>query len=74
MNFTRETMESTLNVTPEQVKSVLRQRIQPLFNDGGVRMVMATNPATADDVVDAFKKKGFEVEKIDVDKINPDEM
>lgn len=74
LNFTRETMEATWRVTPAEVKRVLRTRVQPLFNKGAVAMVVTTNPANADKVVEDFRQKGLQVEKIDVDKIDLDQM
>ena len=37
-------------------------------------MVVTTNPANADKVVEDFRQKGLQVEKIDVDKIDLDQM
>ena len=68
-------MAAVIKVTKEDIMRVLQELVRPIFSPltGGARIVVTTNPAQADQIVEGFIEMGLKVEKIDADQIYKEE-
>ena len=75
LNYVKDLMDKALRVSKADMKRVLREHVQPLFSvKGSATILVAANPSKVTQISEGFKQLGLDVEKIDVEKMNPEEM
>ena len=71
LNYTQVALQKIASVTKADFRRVIRERVKPFFDPKGKAQIGVTaNPTIVNDIVDGFKRIGFD----DVEIVDFDEM